>query len=65
MNVNVNGEQMNTQAMTIAELAQQMGLPDKGVAVAVNMQMVPRSDWNETPLQEGSEIIVIKAASGG
>lgn len=65
MNVNVNGESINTEAQTIAQLAQQMGLPDKGVAIAVNMKMVPRADWESSTLQEGADIIVIKAASGG
>ncbi|MCQ2203946.1 MAG: sulfur carrier protein ThiS [Bacteroidales bacterium] len=65
MNVVVNNEIIELIGTTIDDLARQLKLPEKGVAVAVNMKMVPRMEWAATPLQEGAKIIVIKAASGG
>lgn len=65
MIVIVNDEKIELNGKTVADLASQMNLPDKGVAVAVAKQMVPRSEWATRELQEGAEIIVIRAASGG
>lgn len=65
MNVIVNNEPLSFDGLTLADLAVEMKLPEKGVAVAVGMKMIPRSEWGATQLQEGAEIIVIKAASGG
>ena len=65
MKIKVNGEEYQLEGSSVAQLAAQMRLPDKGVAIAVGMQMVPRSEWETTQLAEGAEIIVIKAASGG
>lgn len=65
MNVIVNGETVKFEGKTVADLALQLSLPDKGVAVAVSMVMIPRSEWSEKQLQEGAEIVVIRAASGG
>ena len=65
MNINVNGKPYETQAASIAELAKEMNLPDKGVAMAVGMQMVQRQEWETTLLSEGCNVLVIRAACGG
>jgi thiamine biosynthesis protein ThiS len=38
---------------------------EPGVAAAVNSQVIPRSQWAETRLAEGAQILVIRAAQGG
>ena len=40
-------------------------LPDKGVAVAVNNAMVPRAEWAARTVQEGDDIVILKAFCGG
>lgn len=50
---------------SIRELADRLRLPEKGVAVAVNNQMIPRNEWENHMLQENDRITVIKAACGG
>jgi sulfur carrier protein len=37
----------------------------RGVAVAVNGEVVPRSQWAETVLADGDSIEVLSAAQGG
>lgn len=37
----------------------------KGVAVAVNGKIVKKNDWDTTPLKEGDDVVVIRAAYGG
>lgn len=65
MNVTVNNKPVETGASTLKELALQLELPEKGVAVAVSNKMVPRSEWENFAISEGVSIIVIRASCGG
>ena len=65
MNVTVNNKPVETGASTLKELALQLELPEKGVAVAVSNKMVPRSEWDNFAITEGVNIIVIRASCGG
>jgi|UniRef100_UPI004024D362 thiamine biosynthesis protein thiS len=65
MNVTVNNKPVETGASTLKELALQLELPEKGVAVAVSNKMVPRSEWENFAITEGVSIIVIRASCGG
>lgn len=47
------------------ELAQELNLPERGIAMALGTNMVSRDVWSNTELQEGDSVIVIKAACGG
>ena len=37
----------------------------RGIAVAVNNELVKRVDWDSCQLSQGDDLIVIKAAYGG
>ena len=65
MKVLINNKPTETQAQTIAELADELNLPQAGVAIATNNQMIPRAAWQETTIGEGTNIVIIKAACGG
>lgn len=65
MNVTVNNKPVETGASTLKELALQLELPEKGIAVAVSNKMVPRSEWDNFAITEGVSIIVIRASCGG
>ncbi len=65
MNVTVNNKPVETGASTLKELAVQLELPEKGVAVAVSNKMIPRSEWENFAITEGVSIIVIRASCGG
>ena len=65
MIVTINNKQHETQASTVSELAAQLQLPAKGVAIAIDNELKPRSSWGDTLLQEGASITIIKAACGG
>ncbi|MBO4370223.1 MAG: sulfur carrier protein ThiS [Paludibacteraceae bacterium] len=65
MKININNRLTETQAKNLQELAVGLQLPDKGVAVAVNNQMVPRSQWTETILSEEMNVTIVKAVCGG
>ena len=64
----VNGDPMEVAAgATIADLVAQHTDEDdpKGVAVAVDRCVIPRSEWATTPARAGSLVEVVSAAAGG
>ena len=66
MQIIVNNKAMEmAESSTLSALAETLRLPEKGVAVAVNNQMIPREEWSATGLQAGVQVVVIKAACGG
>ena len=66
MKIYVNNKETYVyENMKVNELAQQLQLPDKGIALAVNNQMIPRTEWSNTTLKAESHVIIIKAACGG
>lgn len=66
MRARVNGEEMDTNASTIAALVEQViGSPEqRGIAVARNGEVVPRSQWSQG-IDEGDEIEIVRAVQGG
>lgn len=65
MKIIINNKETETKAVNLSELAAELALPAKGVAVAMSNKMVPRTEWEQTPLTEGASIVIIKAACGG
>jgi sulfur carrier protein len=65
MILNVNAEQVEVDDhTTVAALLQSLGYPDRGVAVAVDQAVLPRSRWTTT-LSDGATIEVVTAVQGG
>ncbi len=50
---------------TLADVLTAHGVPERGVAVAVSGEVVPRAMWASTPLREGSVLEVLTAVQGG
>lgn len=50
---------------SLLELLEQLGLTAQRMAVTINDNFIPRTQWGETALSEGDKIIVIKAVFGG
>lgn len=65
MDIIVNSKSLTLSGSTVADLVSQLGLPSDGVAVAVGTDIVPRGKWETHTLEEGSNVMIIKAASGG
>lgn len=66
MIVQVNNKDMELpENVSLQVLAESMGLPAAGVAVAVNNCMVAREKWQGFALHTNDQIVVIKAACGG
>ncbi len=62
----VNGEHRRVQGgMTIAELANELGLVPEKVAVERNLEIVPRSTLREVTLEDGDELEIVHFVGGG
>ncbi len=66
MKVVVNGEERTVDTVcTVANLAADLDVGPKGVAVAVNGEVVGRSAWAGRTLDEGDRVEVLGAMQGG
>jgi sulfur carrier protein len=68
LSVTINGEDRElpagaTVASVIASLHNAPG--GRGVAVAVEGEVVPRAQWSNTELREGATVEVVVAVQGG
>ena len=62
----VNGSTTEVEAgVTVAALVGRLDADARGVAVAINETVVPRSAWPATALQAGDRVEVLRAAQGG
>lgn len=61
----VNTKPLETEATTLAALLEEIGQKTDGIAVALNRRMIPKTEWNNTPLTADGEVMIIKAACGG
>lgn len=66
MNVTINGKQHELDdGSTLASALERARVASSGVAVAVDGAVVPRAEWDRTPLRTGSAVEVLTAVQGG
>jgi len=66
--IELNGELRELPAAaTLADAARAAGTGDaaRGIAVALDGEVVPRGEWETTPLREGQSVEVLAAIQGG
>lgn len=62
----VNGEPMPAaEGTTVADVVARLGCGTRGVAVAVNSELVPRGQWEGFKLADGDRVEVLHAVAGG
>jgi sulfur carrier protein len=66
-NIRVNGQDEPLAAGTIAALLEEKAVDvgQRGIAVALNGAIVPRTAWLKTPLRPGDSIEIVRARQGG
>ena len=68
MNVVLNGERHELdEGATVRAAITASGAPSegRGVAVALDGEVVPRARWDEVPLSDGARVEVVQAVQGG
>jgi len=65
--VRLNGQDEVVAAATLAALLEEkaVDVAQRGIAVAVNGEVVPRAAWADTPLRSGDRIEIVRARQGG
>jgi sulfur carrier protein len=65
--IRVNGQDVSLNAATIVGLLveQAINIDRRGIAVALNGSVIPRSAWGETALKPGDSIEIVRAMQGG
>ena len=64
----VNGERLELRdGATVEAAVREAGVEgaERGVAVAVDGEVVPRGEWSDTRLSEGQQVEVVRAVQGG
>ena len=64
MNITLNGQATTTAAATVEELVAEVGAPADGTAVAIDGEVVPRSQWTQK-LYDGCSADILTAVQGG
>ena len=67
MKIELNGRAVEVAPQaTVADAVAASGAEARrGVAVAVEGEVVPRSEWESTPLRDGQQVEVLNAVQGG
>jgi len=65
MTIEINKESYTSQSTTLESILCELNISLKGIAVAVNQEVVSRLAWKETQIQENDKITIIKATQGG
>jgi sulfur carrier protein len=66
MTVVVNGERRRLEnEATVADVVRSLVQAERGVAVALDGEVVPRSAWATTRLRDGHHVEVLRAVQGG
>ena len=65
--IRVNGETERLAAVTLEQLLEEKAVDtgQRGIAVALNGAVVPRTAWRDTALKPGDSVEIVRARQGG
>ena len=63
--IRVNGEPAEFAGESVAQLLDRLHVDGRGIAVAMNGDVVPRSQWHHARVDDGASIEIVTAAAGG
>ena len=66
MQLVINGQEKDLRSSgTISQMLKELDITGSHIAVALNFQVVPRSSYDQTPLNEGDKVEIVHAVGGG
>jgi sulfur carrier protein len=66
MNIEINNKNYEfDNGSTLDSIVGKLSLNPKGIAFAIDNQVIKRDKWSDTVLADGMKIIMIKAVCGG
>ena len=63
--IRVNGMEDEFWDEDVASLLRRRNIETRGIAVAVDGEVVARSDWSATRVRDGALVEIVTAAAGG
>lgn len=61
----INGTEQPVQAGTVAKVVDELGLPGPLLLVEHNGTALRKSEWEQTALQEGDCVEILRISAGG
>lgn len=52
-------------AATLQSILSELTISEKGIAIAINEQIIPKTEWDKTRLNNNDKILIITATQGG
>lgn len=66
MKVQLNNKPYEVSAGTaLDKFVESLDLQIQGIAIAIDYEVIPKSQWHETTLDDGMTLMMIHAVSGG
>jgi len=66
MDITINGEKKSLDGpLTVAGLLGVLALETRKIAIERNLEIVPKSKYNETALSDGDKIEIVQFVGGG
>ncbi|MFZ6708660.1 sulfur carrier protein ThiS [Undibacterium sp. TC9W] len=63
--IQLNGEKRQLVSPLLGDLIAELNLSQQAIAVAVNRQIIPKSQWAEHQLRVDDKVDVVRAIGGG
>ena len=63
--IRVNGEDQTFVVESVEQLLRRLSIEPRGVAVAINGDVVRRSEWSTTEIEDNNAIEIVTAVAGG
>jgi sulfur carrier protein len=63
--ISVNGREEKFLSETVEALLQRLGVEPRGIAVAIDGEIVHRDEWSSTVVVDECRIEIVTAAAGG
>jgi sulfur carrier protein len=63
--ITVNGVAQEHVDESVSELVRRLDIEPRGIAVAIDGEIIRRADWGDTPVIDDSSIEIVTAVAGG
>ena len=65
MEIIINGEPRSMRAMSVRQLLEALDIDPRRVAVELNSAILPKSDYEDSTLNDGDRIEIVHFVGGG
>lgn len=65
MQITINGEQRSLEQQTVLQLLRTLDIDPRRVAVELNMEILPKAEYETASLADGDRIEIVHFVGGG